>query len=355
MAYRSDYDSAWKNALEAYFPQFMALFSPALHARIDWRRAPEFLDKELQAIARGTPRGRRHVDKLVRVHLLGGRDTLILIHVEIQGRLEKAFPQRMFIYHVRLREKRPQYPLVSLAVYTGRANSKRGGADQNDREGQGSSGSDGWSDRKDHGNGGTGDPRNTVSYRYENWGCSLEFTFPVLHLEDWRARVDQLRQMAPRNPFAVVILAQLQANATRDGPARLAGKTELVRHLSHWGFKRDTIGQLFFIIDAMLALPQALEPAFEEAVVQIEKETNMTYVTSIERVRLARERAQGREEGREEGRANAAAETLTKQVEYKFGALPTWARLRIDEAGETDLGRWSLNVLDAQRIEDVFN
>lgn len=46
-----DYDGAWKNALDAYFPDFLALLWPTLHAQIDWTHKPVFLDKELQRLA----------------------------------------------------------------------------------------------------------------------------------------------------------------------------------------------------------------------------------------------------------------------------------------------------------------
>src|SRR3546814_17289732 len=83
-------------------------------------------------------------------------------------------------------------------------------------------------------------------------------------MESWRDRIPELQALAPTNPFAVVILAQLDANATRDGPARLARKTELVRGLYLWGFSRDNVIKLFRIIDAMVGLPEALEPASSE-------------------------------------------------------------------------------------------
>jgi hypothetical protein len=91
----SDYDGAWKDALDAYFPQFMALLWPSLNAQIDWVHKPVFLDKELQAVMRSAKRGRRHVDKLVSLRLLCGRTTLVLIHVEIQARQDAEFPARM--------------------------------------------------------------------------------------------------------------------------------------------------------------------------------------------------------------------------------------------------------------------
>ena len=71
----SDYDSPWKEALESYFPQFMAFFFPDIDAQIDWQRGWEFLDKELQQIVRDAEVGRRFVDKLVKVWRRKGGET----------------------------------------------------------------------------------------------------------------------------------------------------------------------------------------------------------------------------------------------------------------------------------------
>ena len=105
----------------------------------------------------------------------------------------------------------------------------------------------------------------------------------------------------------------------------------------------------------MLYLPDDLEPVFEAAVIQIEEEHQMTYVTSIERVRLKRERAEGLEKGREEGQIKGASGLLTMQITSKFGMLPDWARARIVEADEVTLNQWALRILQAERLEDVFS
>ena len=157
-----------------------------------------------------------------------------------------------------------------------------------------------------------------------------------------RARLGELNRQAAANPFAVVILAQLEANATRADGQRLLRTTELVRGLYHWGYQRDNVIRLFRIIDAMMALPEALEPAFEDAILQLEEETQMSYVTSIERVRLKRERAEGK------------AELLSSLITRKFGVLPDWAKVRLVAADEATLNRWAGEILDAQCIEDVF-
>lgn len=320
MAQRPDYDSAWKDALAAYFPEFMRMLRPGTHARIDWAHPPKFLDKELQALIRSTVRGRRHVDKLVSVQMLDGQSTLLLIHVEVQTRCDSKFAVRMFDYHVRLKSKYPGDRLLNLAVLT---EPGRTAPTQESEQ---------------------------MSYAYEFDGCALCFTFPALRLEWWRSRTAELRENAPHNPFAVIILAQLEATALHHAPDRLAGKIELVRSLAQWGFQRDNRRHLFRVIDAMLHLPDELESAFEAAVIQIEKEQQVTYVTSIERVRLRRERAQGLEEGVQKG----AAELLTTLITGKFGSLPHWASARMAEADEATLKQWALRILKAHRIEDVF-
>ena len=99
---RDDYDSPWKEALERYFPEFLALLYPKIHAEIDWTRGPEFLDKELQQVVRDAELGRRYADKLAKVYTRDGAETWVLIHVEVQGEPEARFAERMYTYHYRL-------------------------------------------------------------------------------------------------------------------------------------------------------------------------------------------------------------------------------------------------------------
>ena len=55
----ADYDSPWKEALDAYFEAFLALLFPGVHALIDWSRGYESLDKEFQQVVREAELGRR--------------------------------------------------------------------------------------------------------------------------------------------------------------------------------------------------------------------------------------------------------------------------------------------------------
>ena len=88
---RDDYDSPWKEALERYFPQFLELLFPEVHAGIDWSQGYEFLDIELQQVTRDAELGRRLADKLVQVVDSDGREDWLLIHIEVQGQTESEF------------------------------------------------------------------------------------------------------------------------------------------------------------------------------------------------------------------------------------------------------------------------
>ncbi|EIC19789.1 RpnC/YadD family protein [Thiorhodovibrio frisius] len=111
----NDYDSPWKEALEKFFPEFLALLFPAIHAEIDWSKGVQFLDKEFQQIVREAKTARRYADKLVGVTRRDETPVWVLAHVEVQGDPETVFAERMFTYHYKIRDVY-QVPVASLAV-----------------------------------------------------------------------------------------------------------------------------------------------------------------------------------------------------------------------------------------------
>ena len=190
----TDYDSPWKEALDCYFEAFMAFCFPQAHAEIDWSRGYEFLDKELQQVVRDAELGRRLVDKLVKVWRLNGQEEWLLIHTEIQGQEEAAFPLRMFVYNYRLFD-RYNRTVVSLAVLA--------------------------DDRPDW---------RPNRFSSSQWGCSLAFEFPVVKLLDYAANWQALETNP--NPFATVVLAHLKTLETRRNPEeRRAWKLRLAKGL----------------------------------------------------------------------------------------------------------------------------
>ena len=69
---------------------------------------------------------------------------------------------------------------------------------------------------------------------------------------------------------------------------------------------------------------------------------------------LAQGLAQGREEGRVEGRVEGRASILNRQLEGRFGRLPSTVRERVRSATVQELDSWADSVLDAPTLEAVF-
>ena len=273
-----DYDSPWKEAVEAFLPDCLALFFPRAFEAIDWTREPAFLDKELQQVQREAEQGRRVVDKLVRVYRYDGTDAWVLIHIEIQSQPEADFAKRMFTYHYRLIDRYDR-PIVGLAIL---------GDEQSD-----------W---------------RPLDYQTDLWGYGIRFTFRAVKLLDYRPELARLE--ASQNPFAIVVLAHLKAQETRRDPrARLRAKLAVMRRLYARGYNREHILGPFRFIDWVMRLPEDLERAFWSDWQEYEEEKQMRYVTSVERI--------GREEGRVEGRQEGLSEGLLAGIELalklKFG------------------------------------
>ncbi len=367
-----DHDSPWKETLEQFLPQCLALFAPKLHAIIDWSHPPEFLDKELQAIAvprRGTsPRrsghrssqdsrsgrhggsadparagapshpggidqsgrfhrlvsdgafsGRRYADKLVLVRCLDGRTARLLIHIEIQGgahgpRARVLFARRMFQYRYRLQDRhgtRSGQAFYSLGILT----ASRGGDSH-------------------------------LVHCEEFLDQGIRFTFPVVHMAQWLERWDELEALAPSNPFAVVVMAHLTALRLRNKAARLDPKVELMRRMTGYGYARREIDALARLVDWIIRLPERLEPDYMRALETLEQEHAVTYITTPERVGLRR--------GRLEGRLEGQVDLLLRQLARRFGEVPEVVTERVRSATAEQLETWSLNFVDAVTLDEVF-
>ncbi|HEX7379554.1 MAG TPA: hypothetical protein VF278_20695 [Pirellulales bacterium] len=163
-------------------------------------------------------------------------------------------------------------------------------------------------------------------FGYGRWGWGTEIRFPTVKLLDYADDLESLEKN--QNPFAVVVLAHLQARATRgDAALRQAWKFRLVKGLYERKLGKDDVLELFRLLDWIMVLPDDFEEQFREEIYQYEKEINMPYLSSLERrglkEGLKRGREQGREKGREEGRKEGREEGLREGIalalEAKFG------------------------------------
>lgn len=316
----ADFDTPWKEALEEYLTDFLALCFPDIHAGIDWMRPPVFRDAELRQALREGEIGTRLADKLVQVWLLDGSEAWVLIHIEVQSQDEGGFAKRMFTYYYRILDHF-DHEVVSLAVL----------ADERSR----------W--RPDR-------------YTTGRWGCSLDFQYPVVKLRDWRPKISELEESD--NPFATVILSHLVAQDTKgDVPGRERAKMGLVRRLYERGYSRDRILSLFRFIDWLLALPAEREVALRREIMTWEEERRMSYITSIERIGRAEGLEEGLERGREEGiergREEERRELLRRVVTQRFGTIPPNLEDRIVAAKPEELTALFDQAVRASAVDEI--
>lgn len=138
-------------------------------------------------------------------------------------------------------------------------------------------------------------------YRESNFGCQLDFTFPIVKLLDFSDNIESLE--ASTNPFAVIILAHLMTMQTAgDAEHRCQWKLRLLRPLYRRGMTAEDVRKLFRVLDWMMQLPEEIELDFRRELEKYEQENQMPYITSIERLAKNEGREEGREEGRVEGR-----------------------------------------------------
>ncbi|ARP94993.1 hypothetical protein CAL15_11770 [Bordetella genomosp. 13] len=331
---REDFDSPWKEALEHFLPHALALFAPDLHAHVDWGTPPVFLDKEFQDLAAGVGvRGRRQVDKLARLALASGRYVWLLLHIEVESRRSTPAALRCaalrvqqygFLVHDRyvLRPAladaaAPLAAAYTLVVFT---------------RGEGPA----WLEADYQ-------PMQNRPLRYR-----------AVYLESWLARWQALREAAPGNPIAVVIMAQLLAHRHRRAE-RLAPKVGLVRLLLGGGYRRADVAILLRLIDWILTLPAELEGRYVRIMHDIGKESTMAFVTSYERVYTKRGIEIGEEVGLKRGEHLGLSRMLAEQAEQKFGLLPDWARQRLQQADTEQLRAWGRRLLGADSLQAVFS
>ena len=112
-----DQDGLWKKVIGELFEDFLLFFAPDLHAQVDFSKEINFLDKELHQEIIDEKKGARNADKIAKVHLIGGEEKWVLVHIEVQGTNDKDFAKRMFQYFYRIYDQFEQ-EIVAIAIMT---------------------------------------------------------------------------------------------------------------------------------------------------------------------------------------------------------------------------------------------
>jgi hypothetical protein len=80
----------------------------------------------------------------------------------------------------------------------------------------------------------------------------------------------------------------------------------------HWDKQR--VINLFIVVDWLMKLPEWIDQQVWHAIETIEESEKMQYITSVERIGIAK------------GRLEGESKLLRKQLERRFGVLPAWAQ-----------------------------
>ena len=304
----NDFDGAWKETLEKYLQPFLELCYPKVAEKIDWSRNYEFLDKELQQIAPASDTGKQTVDKLIKVVRLDGKAGHVLCHIEVQSQQDTDFPRRCYQYNHRLDDRYAE-PVVSLVFL----------ADTNPS----------W---------------RPACYEQELWGCRIRFDFPICKLTDFGG-IEALYAMD--NPVAIVMAAHLVAQQTQpeDG-LRFQWKRQLVCSLYERNYSKNDIRELFRLIEWLLVMPEKSVLAFNQELIEFEKEKSMPYITSFERY--------GREKGLQEGLqqlTTSKQHDILEVLEIRFERVPDGLRETIEEI--SDIEKLSKLLRSAVRCADL--
>ena len=300
----TDFDGAWKETLEQYLQPFLELCYPEVAAQIDWSQKYQFLDKELQQIAPASDTGKQFVDKLIKVVRLDGEEGHVLCHIEVQSQHDPSFPRRCYQYNHRLDDHYAE-PVVSLVFLADTSATWR-----------------------------------PSFYEKELWGCRIRFDFPICKLTDFGG-IEALHAMD--NPAAIVMAAHLVAQQTNpDDGMRFHWKRQLVRSLYDRNYSKKDICAIFRLIEWLLVMPEKSVLAFNQELLEIEKEKSMPYITSFER--YAREEAL-------QQLTTSKQQDILEVLEIRFERVPLGLREAIEEI--TDIEKLSKLHRAAVRCADL--
>ena len=237
-----------------------------MYADIDFSVKPEFLSNELRDSVQRDNNPAVYVDELIKFTLKNGKNTWVLLHIEVQGPGGDAISGRMFHYMTLIYAHYRTMP-VALAILTSRRSSEVIG-----------------------------------EYSVENhYGTKLSYTYNCFEVY----AQDNDKMLQSDNPFDLIFYAV--KNTSKDSQnKKYALLLNLAKILASKGWSEDDRRDLFsFIVRAVNLTDAELQQKF---VAQIKRgEDNMAELTFVEKY--------FRDEGRAEGLAEG--QQLTQHEIYK--------------------------------------
>ncbi len=296
------YDELWKNIIEKLFPQFLSYFMPELYADVDLSQGYEFLDKELQKIKLKGKKGKKFTDKLAKVCLKDGSEKWLLIHVEVQGKHEEDFGQRMFRYFYRLYDKH-DVGITALAILTYKTDQQ-------------------------------------YDFNYNVYGSTHTYRYNTACIANYTEEELQNSQ----NPFALICLAVQYYNLYRDDEEQKFNmKRQLIKMLRKRAYTKEEIIELLEFIDDSLHITDTMKNKIfdEEAMNVLEEDEPMAYVSGFRQRAMKEGELKGKLEGKLEGELEGELKGELKGIQWileiKFGSVPSEVQHKIQAI--SDLSR----------------
>ena len=274
MARKKD-DILLKSAFEDFFPDLLRFFYSEEIDSFDFGRGIEFLDKELREILPETSKkgGNKFVDLLAKCYLKNGQEEWVLVHIEIQGKHQRKFSERMFEYWYRIYD-RYKVNIGSLAVFTG-------------------------------------SKKETLPSQFSKsyLRTRVAFEFPVYHIFDHSE--EELLSM--ENPFSILILAAQKASLRGKIPEQeLSGqRLILAKELINKGvYDHDKIIKfLTFLKNYIFIENKEINSQFNKQIETITgKKDPMGIIETVKMLAEEEAREQGLQEGKREGKEEGKRE-----------------------------------------------
>src|SRR5690625_108024 len=259
------HDLLFKQLIQMYFEEFIEVFFPKFHAKIDFNSV-NFLSEEV--IPDSFAADKRVLDIVVEVKWKS-TDTIIIIHVEPQSYKQANFNERMFHYFSILYNKLRK-PIIPIAVFS------------------------------------FDEPPNIDHFEMNLDNVNiLRFNYFPIHLRsmNWRHFIRK------ENPISAALMSKMGYNESE----KVQVKLEFARIMQTLKIDQEKQAFLFRFFDVYLKLTREEE---DELMAEIKKDQESFDISSLpisfvewgKEVGREEGRVEGREKGREEGRKEGRKE-----------------------------------------------
>ncbi len=284
-------DLLWKDLFTEFHSEAVLFFlGRRVHNTIDFTYPPEFLEQELNETFAGNEPNKKITDKIVRYRLKNGKFRYLILHVEFQGKAERAFVERMYRYFVYIYIKYNSKDVTALAIYTGASR-----------------------------------PKVFDTFSITCCGTKLSYKFNTYTVREQNE--EQL--LASDNPIAIAVLASLYLiKAGKDPNQKLDYKKKLIEIARKKDFDRAKLFRLLNFVKYLIRLPSKFEFEFKEYINQFKNQEKMEYSLDFIETFFGSElkafeqkkHEEGREEGREESQKEREIAVMNIRKQLGFNA-----------------------------------